>query len=252
MPVSPFISFLLLTIKTKGNWTWKASRCRLKEKFFLHCLLISTTCNVDSRVCVGLANLCRFAPSTDFGSPQFWQNSKVAITSLPREWSCHERKLCSNDHITFSVYKVSTPYGQICKGGVSVERHLTDRGRYNIRQLPCSMSTDWQFRTRSWTSSSSIQKWHFSHTCCTMEAKEEVRRVYLWELGFGFVSLHLPDLWELVAPEWFRPAQDSLSASLSISISEIVGLVSLWQIPQMEILRFALHLKINSDLACPA
>ena len=152
----------------------------------------------------------------------------------------------------FSVYKVSTSYGQICKSGVSVERHLTDRGRYNIRQLPCSMSTDCQFRTRSWTSSSSIQKWHFSHTCCTMEAKEEVRRVYLWELGFGFVSLHLPDLWELVAPEWFRPAQDSLSASLSISISEIVGLVSLWQIPQMEILRFALHLKINSDLACPA
>ena len=111
------------------------------------------------------------------------------------------------------------------------------------------MSTDCQFRTRSWTSSSSIQKWHFSHTCCTMEAKEEVRRVYLWELGFGFVSLHLPDLWELVAPEWFRPAQDSLSASLSISISEIVGLVSLWQIPQMEILRFALHLKINSCLS---
>ena len=103
------------------------------------------------------------------------------------------------------------------------------------------MSTDCQFRTQSWTSSSSIQKWHFSHTCCTMEAKEEVRRVYLWELGFGFVSLHLPDLWELVAPEWFRPAQDSLSASLSISISEIVGLVSLWQIPQMEFSRFALE-----------
>ena len=244
MPLSPFISLLLITIKTKGPG-------RLERKRFFCIVFSSTRCNVDSRVCVGLANLCRFAPSTDFGSPQFWQNSKVAITSLPREWSCHERKLCSNDHITFSVYKVSTPYGQICKGGVSVERHWTDRGRYNIRQLPCSRSTDCQFRTRSWTSSSSIQKWHFSHTCCTMEAKEEVRRVYLWELGFGFVSLHLPDLWELVAPEWFRPAQDSLSASLSISISEIVGLVSLWQIPQMEILRFALHLKINSDLACP-
>ena len=150
----------------------------------------------------------------------------------------------------FSVYKVSTPYGQICKGGVSVERHLTDRGRYNIRQLPCSRSTDCQFRTRSWTSSSSIQKWHFSHTCCTMEAKEEVRRVYLWELGFGFVSLHLPDLWELVAPEWFRPAQDSLSASLSISISEIVGLVSLWQIPQKKFSRSALEDQFWSCLFC--
>ena len=167
MPLSPFILFLLLTIKTTGNRTWKA----WKKKVFFCIVFSSTRCNVDSRVCVGLANLCRFAPSTDFGSPQFWQNSKVAITSLPREWSCHERKFCSNDHITFSVYKVSTPYGQICKGGVSVERHLTDRGRYNIRQLPCSMSTDCQFRTRSWTSSSSIQKWHFSHTCCTMEAK---------------------------------------------------------------------------------
>ena len=71
------------------------------ERKKLFCIVFSSTrCNVDSRVCVGLANLCRFAPSTDFGSPQFWQNSKVAITSLPREWSCHERKLCSNDHIT--------------------------------------------------------------------------------------------------------------------------------------------------------
>ena len=73
---------------------------QIERKSFFCIVFSSTRCNVDSRVCVGLANLCRFALSTDFGSPQFWQNSKVAITSLPHEWSCHERKLCSNDPIT--------------------------------------------------------------------------------------------------------------------------------------------------------
>ena len=58
------------------------------------------------------------ASSADFGSfPQFWQNSKVPIMRQ------------AHDHHVLHVLK---PYV------VSLERHETDSGRYNISQMACS------------------------------------------------------------------------------------------------------------------
>ena len=87
---------------------------------------------------------------------------------------------------------------------VILERHVTDRGRYNIRQMASSpvipdsliVSVNVSFG-RCWGRLRRIQKWHFSHTCSSMEAMQGRFRwcaVYLWELGLGFVSR---------PPSWF-------------------------------------------------